>query len=273
MSDGTVDTVESIRQALRLSSMQESAMKFSEQDASKAFLTCNNNTTSESQVTPQNPFYNSVAFNPRYRSVSVSSRPSPKMNDVAPDAFEDLKQEFMKKYGLVNPNVKISFLIPNTAAASIQETATKSFHTSIATTNKIHHSLPETSSNSNFTDQPQTSLSERVAEIASKYNYVPAQDRSNQPIRRSSSTSSPSRSRSWTDIPPQIPPREPTRASWTPDFFSFPASTISCSSTKPIFQATPSVGAANPVILPIMRDGKKASNTHYYLLTEESVST
>uniref|UniRef100_A0A3B4B3G3 non-specific protein-tyrosine kinase n=1 Tax=Periophthalmus magnuspinnatus TaxID=409849 RepID=A0A3B4B3G3_9GOBI len=75
--------------------------------------------------------------------------------------------------------------------------------------------------------------------------------------------------------PPQIPPRDPLSGSRTPSPLSLTMPTTHSFASDPKYAAPKVIQAqgkesANkgPCILPIVRDGRKVSNTHYYLLPE-----
>nr|XP_039251475.1 activated CDC42 kinase 1-like isoform X1 [Styela clava] len=310
------ETMEGVRQALQLSSMQESAIKRTEQDISSAFLSDSSGTPpsvvsqslGNSANFSHNPFYetannsNNPSPNLRFRSYSVgvpapSTSPQPPQKpkiELKPDAFEDLKCEFLKKYHLDKTSAIVTpDLFPE--RTSLKSNSPTTAIKPLCMTEPLTPSPVNLSSSRGASpvvipeiapfpvSQPST-LSASVAAIASKYNYVPPSGRTDDHnvVKRSHSANvHTTRVKSWSEAPPQIPPREPTRINAGPGFSSVSNNQQVYSTdngqkqqctTRSIFSATPSIGQAHPVILPIIRDGKKLSSTHYYLLPEEKAS-
>nr|XP_026694587.1 activated CDC42 kinase 1 isoform X3 [Ciona intestinalis] len=193
---------------------------------------------------------------------------------IAADDFEDLKNEMMKKYGFVG------------AVNSGSETSLSSLSSS--TSSLVTTSVDQATAS--FESVRALCAEERGHRGFDRLRPDPLPQRSLTPKPRSSSTTVTSKEVNWCDIPPLIPPREPVRlARVSPHRHSSTPSPTSCSSTadssllqssaysKPkhpsqssttsVFSALPpNMSGSNPVILPIMKDGKQESFTHYYLL-------
>lgn len=305
------ETMEGVRQALQLSSMQESAIKRSEQDIYSAFLSDSSGTPPSAASSSlgnsanysHNPFCATTSDNNtspglRMRSYSVglpaksrSRQPQQKPKiELKPDAFEDLKCEFLKKYQLDKSSAIVTAdLFPERTnlKSNSPTTAVKALYVPEAL-NPSPISISPRGASPVVIPEPivptialqPSNLSASVAAIASKYNYVPPSSRTddNHPVvRRSNSVNvQPTRVNSWSEAPPRIPPREPTRNNVGAGYASVPVNQVPSTrqqcTTRSIFSATPSIGQSHPVILPIIRDGKKLSSTHYYLLPEDKNS-
>ena len=186
------------------------------------------------------------------------------------NTFEELQNEMMKKYNFVGLNGALSFNLQKASSvtsANNNITASKDADINPSLTNRLGDQL----------NPPP--LAKRAQSLTQTYKPV-----------------------DWSDIPPVVPPREPVRSSRnspplrsssTPSPTSFqthtPSTTSSSgflsvpsdssrskyqvqSSTTAVFSAMPpGQSGSNPVILPIMKDGKQESHTHYFLLGDDKV--
>lgn len=277
-------TMEGVRQALQLSSIQQSSQKKTERDISSAFhatdgkfFPCQTTPIPRSTLQFPQPAGN-IARNTRSHSYNdvptVAEVPARPKMPLRPDAFEDLKFEFVKKYELDKGNsiitpemIQKSFAEAkgNTLSDLAQRSVTASKQTWVSNFGE-DDPVPKTPIVTPPTPVSQpSSLSASVAALAEKYSYIPphsANDSNLNVLKRPiGSTSSQGRVNSWPETPPVIPPHEPIRAR--------PQYGRQNSTTQSIFSAMPSVGEKRTVIMPIMRDGEKVSNTHYYLLSKE----
>ena len=184
----------------------------------------------------------------------------------------------MKKYGFVGLNGAVSF------------DGTKNSER----TEAVHTSLNNLAVGSRPQNGTQRVKSHNETEQTSKLVGTPT--------KRALSVNQANKSVDHNDIPPIVPPREPvrpTRASPPLRSCSTPSPT-SCllhhstastthfspttsessrskyqfqPSTTAVFSALPSgLSNSHPVILPIMKDGKQESHTHYFLLGDDKVN-
>lgn len=277
-------TMEGVRQALQLSSIQQSSQKKTERDISSAFqkedkifFPCRTTPVPTSNLLLPQAAGN-IARNSRSYSYSdvptVAEVPSRPKVPLRPDAFEDLKFEFMKKYemdkgnSLITPEMlQKSFAEArgNTLSDLAKRSATATQRTWVSNFGD-NDAVPQTPVVTPPTPMSQPStLSASVAALAEKYSYIPPNSTNNSSLavvkRPIGSACSQGRVNSWPETPPVIPPHDPIRAR--------PQYGRQNSTTQSIFSAMPSVGEKRTVIMPIMHDGEKASNTHYYLLSKE----
>ena len=188
--------------------------------------------------------------------------------------FEDLQNEMMRKYGFVGLNGAVSF------DASLKTEKTEALNASL--------------NNLAVAQRPQAGIHQP------NVGNEPNGKRVGTPTKRSLSQAS--KPLDLNDIPPIVPPREPVRPARTspplrscstpsPTSCLLHHSTASSThfspsvsenfrskyqfqpSTTAVFSALPSgLSSSHPVILPIMRDGKQESHTHYFLLGDDKVS-
>ena len=184
--------------------------------------------------------------------------------------FEELQNEMMKKYGFVGLNGAVSFDTPKNTTETLLGV------------------------NTDKTARPRTHTFGE--------NALTPTEKTGASAKRALSMSQPDRALDWTEIPPVIPPREPLRYRTSPPLrsCSTPSPTSSLqihfstassanfsattpensrpkfpnsSSTTAVFSALPpGLSNSHPVILPIMKDGKQESHTHYFLLGDDKVS-
>jgi len=192
--------------------------------------------------------------------------------------FEDLQNEMMKKYGFVGLNGAVSF----EAFKDTEKIRTPLNNLAISSLSQDESSRTRT----NTGDKHGSFSADRVGATTKR---AVSMNQSQKPTDRN-------------DIPPLIPPREPVRSSRTsPPLRScstpsptsstlqhstatvthFAPSTCENSRTKyqfqpsttAVFSALPSgLSSSHPIILPIMKDGKQESHTHYFLLGDDKVS-
>jgi len=224
------------------------------------------------------------------RSVSpANARLSPQVGN---DEFEDLKNEMKRRYGFVGvANAPSSTAAPSSGSGSLS-----SLSTSGSVTTSVDRATASFETVRAFCDEQRTNgTTTWSCELKSEPTHSTCPGVAIPASRRAFSTSC--KEVKWSEIPPLIPPREPVRSrhsppqrhSSTPSPTSMsPMTSLSSSplppttrpkyqtqsSTTTIFSALPpSMTGSNPVILPIMKDGKQDSSTHYYLLPEEKVTT
>nr|CAB3267143.1 activated CDC42 kinase 1 [Phallusia mammillata] len=205
------------------------------------------------------------------------------------DEFEDLKNEMMKQYGFVGLQGAVAFAPRTESGATMDSLSSMSSSTSSLVTSSAERTAAPFEPVRTFCDEHKSTVTTWSTDFQTD-SHAPS---SAAIPRRAFSTSA--KEVKWSEIPPLIPPREPVRHprssppqrhSSTPSPTSTSPVTMGTktpspvpptsrpkyqtqSSTTTVFSALPpSMTSSNPVILPIMKDGKQESHTHYYLLPE-----
>ncbi|XP_076804091.1 activated CDC42 kinase 1-like isoform X2 [Clavelina lepadiformis] len=225
------------------------------------------------------------------------------------DDFEELKNEMMKKYGFIGlgcngiSSAGVSTDSISSLSSSSSSLVTTSVDLATATFETVRALCDENKAARVAWSRNDDSDRRSRAEIIIPQRQTPTATITPQ-YRRTLSTSVTNKPVDWSQIPPLVPPREPVRPqrnsptqrhSSTPSPTSTapmtPTGTTSAStcfsssghlpsskskqlqpSTTAVFSAIPpNMTGPTPVILPIMKDGKQESFTHYYLLDEKSV--